>query len=218
MGVREAYVGEYASGKSECAINRAISLRGQGEQVTLVDLDLVEPFYTLRPLKEELEGLGLTIVAWNRREAPGPGEAGNILLPAARFALLQTGHVVLDVGCGAHGGRVLNLLEGYPHPDLRVYVVVNTARPLTATTAKIVEFVRTFDRVDGLINNSHLGDDTGLEVIRRGARIVGAAARVLRVPVVATAAEERFRDALGGRDRQGFPVLYLSRFMKKAYW
>ena len=39
----EAYVGEYASGKSENAVNRAVALHRQGRPVTLVDLDTVEP-------------------------------------------------------------------------------------------------------------------------------------------------------------------------------
>jgi Mrp family chromosome partitioning ATPase len=50
--VLEAYTGEYASGKSENAVNRAVELARQGRRVTLVDLDLVEPCYTLRPLKK----------------------------------------------------------------------------------------------------------------------------------------------------------------------
>ena len=32
----EAYIGEYASGKSEIAINRALELHSQGRQVSLV--------------------------------------------------------------------------------------------------------------------------------------------------------------------------------------
>lgn len=45
----EAYIGEYASGKSENAVNRALALAEQGRKVTLVDLDLVEPVYTASP-------------------------------------------------------------------------------------------------------------------------------------------------------------------------
>ena len=60
--VVEAYVGEYASGKSELAINRALELKNQGRMVTLVDLDTVEPFYTLRPVKKMLEEKGLVII------------------------------------------------------------------------------------------------------------------------------------------------------------
>ena len=59
--VIEAYVGEYASGKSENAVNRAVSLHRQGRKVTLVDLDTVEPCYTLRPIKKELEEIGTSI-------------------------------------------------------------------------------------------------------------------------------------------------------------
>ena len=60
----EAYIGEYASGKSEVAINRSLELKSQGRQVTLVDLDTVEPFYTLRPLKNKLESQGLNVISF----------------------------------------------------------------------------------------------------------------------------------------------------------
>lgn len=59
----EAYIGEYAGGKSEISINRALELKSQGRDVKLVDLDLVEPFYTLRPIKNQLEERGLEVIA-----------------------------------------------------------------------------------------------------------------------------------------------------------
>ncbi len=49
MYIGEAYVGEYASGKSEVAINRARQLAQRQEKVTLVDLDLMEPFLIQPP-------------------------------------------------------------------------------------------------------------------------------------------------------------------------
>src|SRR5690606_12288002 len=73
--VLEAYVGEYASGKSENAINRGCQLARSGRRVRLVDLDLVEPFYTLRPLKRRLEREGLEVLAWETSELVGLGEA-----------------------------------------------------------------------------------------------------------------------------------------------
>ena len=87
MRIMEAYVGEYASGKSEVAINRALSLLGGELSVTLVDLDLVEPFYTLRPLKRELEGMGLNVIAWETQDVLGFGETGSLLMPQMRWAL-----------------------------------------------------------------------------------------------------------------------------------
>lgn len=217
--VIEAYVGEYASGKSENAVNRALELARLGRRVTLVDLDLVEPFYTLRPLKRELEAAGVAVLAWETREAEGLGEAGNILKPAVRWALRRPGDVVFDVGYGATGVRVLNLVEGArDSPDLKIYAVINIARPLTATVSDIVEHVRSLGRVDGLINNSHLGEETDAAFVRKGAEVVGAAAAVLGLPVVATAVAEELAPCVGDLTGLGHPVRVLHRFMPCAFW
>jgi hypothetical protein len=216
--LQEAYVGEYASGKSENAINRALSLLGGGQPVTLVDLDLVEPFYTLRPLKDELIAKGLDVIAWQTRETIGLGEAGSILLPQARWALKREGHVILDVGYGVHGTRSFNLLEGYGESCLQVLAVVNVARPMTASVPDIVDYLRSFEHIDGLINNSHLGDDTDLDIIQRGVEIVSEVSSILGVPVAATSVDECFRDSFGSCDQRGNPVRFLHRYMPHAFW
>lgn len=218
MRILEAYVGEYASGKSENAINRALSLLGGQVPVTLVDLDLVEPFYTLRPLKKELEELGLRVVAWETKETLGLGEAGSVMKPEMRWVLRQPGHVILDVGYGVSGSRVFNLLEGYADMPLKVLAVINVARPMTASVDDILHYLDGFERLDGLINNSHLGDETDLAIIREGVEIVSEAAEILGVPMVATAADERFRTELGDSDHRGHPIRYLKRFMERAFW
>lgn len=218
MSVQEAYVGEYASGKSENAINRAIGLLGLGGPVTLVDLDLVEPFYTLRALKKELTGMGLDVIAWDTREALGLGEAGSILLPEMRWVLKRPGHVILDVGYGVSGSRIFNLLEGFAGSALQVIAVVNVARPATATLEDILAYLKGYERIDGLINNSHLGDETDLEIIRLGTDLVSEAAAILGVPVVATSVDERFRGIIGSSDHRGNPVRFLQRFMQRAFW
>jgi hypothetical protein len=215
----EAYVGEYASGKSENAVNRALALTRFGRRVTLADLDLVEPFYTLRPLKRELEAAGVTVLAWETRETEGLGEAGNILRPEVRWALRRPGDVILDTGYGASGVSVLNLVDGvWRDPDLKIYAVINIARPLTATVTDIVEHVRALGSVDGLINNSHLGEDTEISFVREGAGIVTAAAEILGVPVVATAVMEELAPLVGERDWFGRPVRVIRRFMPRAFW
>jgi hypothetical protein len=214
----EAYVGEYASGKSEVAINRALDLRDSGEKVTLVDLDLVEPFYTLRPLKQRLTDMGLDVIAWESRETLGLGEAGSTLRPDMRWVLTKPGHVILDVGYGVAGSRIFNLLEGFAVSALQVLAVVNIARPMTATAADIVAYLKGFDPLHGLVNNSHLGDETDLEIIRQGVEKVSEAGRLLNIPVVATTVAESFLPVMGERDHRGNPVRYLKRFMQQAYW
>ena len=211
-------MGEYASGKSENAVNRALDLVRAGRRVTLVDLDVVEPFFTLRPIKRKLEALGLQVVA-REHHILGVGETGVPLPAEAKWALRREGDVILDVGYGAYGARTLNLVEGADRdPDLRVLAVVNVARPMTATVEDVVAHVRELGRVDGLINNTHLGEETTVELVQEGARLVTAAARLLGVPVVATSVVKELAPLLGERDVMGNPVRALERFMPRAFW
>lgn len=219
--VVEGYVGEYASGKSELAVNRAVDLFNSGHpRVTLVDFDLVEPCYTLRPLKKKLSKLGISVLAWDTRDTIGLGETGNILRAENRWALRRAGDVILDIGYGVEGARTLNLLEGArEEAGLQVLAVVNIARPMTSCVKDIVDYVHGLGMVHGLINNSHLGDDTDLRIIRDGAIIVSEAARLLQLPVVATTVLKKFALELGQVDAAGNPVRVLSeRYMLESFW
>ena len=215
----EAYIGEYASGKSENAVNRALWLMKQGRNVTLVDLDIVEPFYTLRPIKKKLEDMGITVLAWESRKTMGLGEAGNIIKPELRWVLKRAGDLILDVGYGVEGAKTLNLIHGVDdNPYLKIYAVVNASRPMTSTSEDIVDYVRSLGRVDGIVNNTHLGSDTDIEVIQNGTKIVDKASRVLNMPVVFTTAEKKHQLLLGDVDYAGNHVFYIERFMPETFW
>lgn len=215
----EAYVGEYAAGKSEVAVNRALELAREGEPVTLVDLDTVEPCYTLRPLQEELEPAGIHVVAWETHRTLGLGEAGGVLKAEARWALRRPGHVVFDVGYGVGGAKALNLVEGVEQERwFNVLAVINASRPLTATVEDIVAHVRDLGPVHGLINNTHLGSETTAAVAQAGAALVAAAGRSLGIPVVATTAPAAVAAEIGPYDLAAHPVRPLQRFMPHAFW
>ena len=62
MRVVEVYAGAYASGKSETSINRARQFAKINKPVTLVDLDTVEPAYTLRPIAKDLRETGINVI------------------------------------------------------------------------------------------------------------------------------------------------------------
>ena len=57
----EVYTGTYASGKSETSINRALQYVKENKEITLVDLDTVEPAYCMRPIIGELEERGIKV-------------------------------------------------------------------------------------------------------------------------------------------------------------
>ncbi len=215
----EAYIGEYASGKSEVAINRALELHSLGRKVKLVDLDLVEPFYTLRPIKSRLEERGLEVVALETRGTVGLGETGSLLLPEMKWALKSGGDVIFDVGYGVGGATALNLVEGASEERaLKRIVVLNIARPITGSVEEIIEFVQSLGEVDGLINNSHLGQETDIEIIQEGVELVTKAAGHLGVPVIATTVAREFSHLVGERDQMNNPVKIIDLFMHNAYW
>ena len=218
--IAEGYVGEYASGKSEVAINRAISLLEEGRKVTLADLDFVEPFYTLRPIKKKLTEMGIEVVAWDTADTFGLGETGSLMKPEMRWVLKRPGDIVLDIGYGVEGYKILNLIEGaLEDKDLNMFAVINIGRPMTANVEDIVDYVKTLGPIQGLINNAHLGHDTTVEFVQEGARITTEAAGILGLPVIATYIERRFANEVGKKtDCMGNPVRFLDRYMVEALW
>ncbi len=215
----EAYVGEYASGKSENAVNRAIDLCRRGLPVTLVDLDTVEPVYTIRPIKKELEAMGMNVVAWETRDTVGLGEAGSVIKGSMRWVLRRPGNIIMDVGYGVHGARIFNLIEGaFENPHLKIIAVINMSRPFTSTVENILEYVATLGRVDALLNNTHMAEETTAEIVQKGAAGVAEAARILGLPVVATSAVREVADKIGPVDAAGNLVWPLERIMPRTFW
>lgn len=162
---------------------------------------------------------GLDVVAWQTHETLGLGEAGSTVKPEMRWVLRREGDIILDIGYGVEGAKTLHLIEGaWGNPDLRINVVLNIARPMTSTVADIVEYVRELGPVHGLINNSHLGDETNLEIIQEGAQVIAQAAASLGIPVIATTVDQKFAESFGPQNELGQPVRYLNRMMPKAFW
>ncbi len=214
----EAYVGEYASGKSEIAINRAIELENQGRSVTLVDLDTVEPFYTLRPLKRKLEEKGINLIAFSREDSFGLGETGAMLNPRARWALMHEGDIILDVGYGASGIKILNLVEGAEESqELKIIAVVNYTRPMTNSREKIKEYLIGLGRIDAVIANTHLAGETTVDLIKRGNQEIIKAAREMGIPVVYMAVEKKLESLINLEEFE-VPVKFIKRYMPDAMW
>jgi hypothetical protein len=96
--------------------------------------------------------------------------------------------------------------------------VINVSRPVTDAVDKIIDYVRSLERVDGLINNTHLGDETTMAIVEEGARTASEAAGRLGLPVVATSVTEAIGRQLGVADCMGNPVRLIRRYMPEAFW
>jgi hypothetical protein len=130
--------------------------------------------------------------------------------------------VVLDLGGDPVGARVMASLAGAMRPDdYSSFFVLNSRRPFTATVAAAREMMTGIAdaagiKVDRIVVNSHLVDETTPAVIEEGialgeelARATGAEIAFVVVP---RALLDRF-DAAGCR----YPVMVLDRLMLKPW-
>ncbi|HWP97253.1 MAG TPA: hypothetical protein VN426_10445 [Syntrophomonadaceae bacterium] len=214
----QAYVGEYASGKSEMAINQALELSQAGRLVTLVDLDTVEPFYTLRPLREYLQERGLQMIGLAREDSFGLGETGAMLNPQARWVLRREGDIIMDIGYGVQGARTLNLVEGADlSSELQIIAVINYSRPMTNSPERIKEYIESLGRVDAIVANTHLGDETTVELIHQGNLVIYYIAQTMEIPIAYAAVDRKF-EGLIDPSFDNIPIKYITRYMPGAIW
>ena len=220
----EVFAGAYASGKSETSINRARQFAQNGEKITLVDLDTVEPAYTLRPIANELEKNGINVIT--QPDNFGLGEAASYITPAQVNCLSSDGNIIIDVGYGAGGLDILDIITNIDkEKDLRIYLVVNTSKFETSTVDNIVEYVtfseglekRPWKKFSGIVSNTHFGDETTKEDIINGYGKLKKAAEIINLPIIAIGVPENLA-AEFDNVYDGVEIWVYKRMMPKAFW
>lgn len=212
-------VGHFGAGKSEISLNLAFGWRQRGVDVTLVDLDLVKPYFRSRLLREEMAAQGIHVVLPedDRVFADLP-----IVVPEARAVAASAGRngrkSIVDVGGAGVGSRVLGSVPALADPATTdILFVVNGSRPFAETPDDIVRMVREIERaarvtVTGLVANTHLIDDTTPEVVAAGLRLAGDVSAATGLPVrfwAALADVARSHPELG----DGLPLLPMNRYI-----
>ena len=151
--VVEIYAGAYASGKSETSLNRARQYVMQNKPITLVDLDTVEPAYTLRPIANDLKQMGINVIT--QPDNFGLGEAASYVTPAQVNFLSNKGDIIVDVGYGAGGLDILDIVNNIEkETNLQAFLVVNTAisSPFNAVLTSPLDISAIFDKVSSEIS------------------------------------------------------------------
>ena len=226
MRTVEIYTGAYASGKSENAINRAISYIKENKEITLVDLDTVEPAYCMRPLEKQLREMGIDLIL--QSDYFGLGEAGSYVTNEQINCLKKTDKdIVIDVGYGVTGLDTLDILNDIDKEEnIKIYLVVNTSKFETRDVESILEYIqfnsgenaKPWKKISGLISNTHLGDETTIEDIKRGYEILKEVSKITKTPIVYISVDEKFKSEFLQNEFDGTPVKYLTRLIPKALW
>jgi len=190
------FTGHYGSGKSNLAVNYALSLREKGLKTALADIDIVNPYFRSADSRKELTEAGVRVVAL-------PFANTNVDLPALPseiYGLVERRdeYAVLDIGGDDRGALALGRFAPYilAENDYEMLFVANFYRPLTGTPEEALEVMREIEdaagiRATGLVNNSNLGMDTTAEDVERTEALIKALSARSGLPVVFTSYDER---------------------------
>lgn len=155
--------GHYGTGKTNLSINLALDCSRHGEDVTLVDLDVVNPYFRSADYAEVLTANGVEVV--------GPNFANTNLdtpsLPGAVRGVISGGsRVIVDVGGDDAGATALGVYSNTLRDvDPDVIYVINRYRSMTTHAEEAVEILGEIERTSRLkatciANNSHLKQGT----------------------------------------------------------
>ncbi len=207
-------VGNYGSGKTEVSVNLAVDRKQAGLDVSLADLDLVNPYFRSREARTQLDKLGIEVVLPSEQylQADLP-----ILSPVvAGLIKKKEGVVLLDVGGDDAGAMVLAALgDAFQNVPVQLLQVVNPMRPQTATIdgcLKIREEIETAANltITGLIGNANLITETGVEDIYRGYDFAAELSRESGLPLEFVTVARELRAAVDLK-RFACPVLTIVR-------
>jgi len=213
------FVGHFGSGKTEIVLNEAVRLAADGVAVTVADLDVVKPYFRSRSARQLLDeaGVRLLVPTGENVFADLP-----IIVPQIRSALREPGRrVILDVGGDDTGARVIgSFADAIPRDETECLLVLNFRRPSTPDPDRAVAMVRAIEQVGrlpvtGLVSNTHLLDETSVEVVMEGVRMAEETARLVGVPIRAvTVARGLAAELPAGLS---FPVVEMERIVRPPH-
>lgn len=186
------FTGGYGSGKTEIAVNYALKLAKEMNNVALIDLDIVNPYFRSREAAEILEAAGVKVVA-------PKGKLRTADLPALPGEIYQVLHdpntqVVIDVGGDDVGATVLGRFYSHIPKNYAMWLVMNPARPFQSEPEQVVSLARKIEQrsrqnITGIINNSNLLYETNSKYIEDNYPIIQETARLMALPIVFSAVD-----------------------------
>ena len=210
-------MGGFGSGKKEIAINYSIFCRKKYNQVAIVDLDIVNPYFRTREVKDFLNLKGIKVIVPEGKMT----YADLPLISPEIKGLIQNSdyHLILDVGGDDVGSVVLGNFEYFiKESNYEMLLVVNSYRPFTQNLAQIMQTAQEIEnssrlKITGIISNPNLSIQTNENIIRKGHNLIRQAAQKLNLPIRFICIDKRFSQRIKSENYDE-PIFYINRFMK----
>ncbi|MDR2493343.1 MAG: hypothetical protein LBD25_07825 [Coriobacteriales bacterium] len=172
FGALTVVVGHYGSGKTNLALNIALLLARRSNNASVIDLDIVNPYFRTSDYGNELAASTVDVLGpvYGASNLDSPS-----LMPGIDVRIRTASKespVVVDVGGDPDGARALARFEPQlaAHRDCAVLGVVNFCRPETAAPDDALAVLRGIEKASGtrvthLVCNTHLKDHTTAETV-----------------------------------------------------
>lgn len=190
--------GHYGTGKTNLSVNLAVDAARAGNKVTLIDMDVVNPYFRSSDHKEMLEGLGVNVIA--------PAYANTNLeasfVTAEMSGAIGEGMTIIDVGGDDAGATVLGrFAKDVQNVDYDMWYVINRYRSMVADADRSVNMLHLIEDASGLkatgvVNNSHLKEETTLEMILGSLNYAERTSEAAGVPLIFTTCPRSMTDKL----------------------
>lgn len=191
-------MGHAGVGKTNVALHLSLTMAAEGLSVTVADLDTVNPYFRTSDYKDLLDDAGVRLVApvFARTTLDTPSLTGELDAVIEGVVTDPRRRLVIDVGGDDDGATTVGrFAPRLTAAGAEVLYVVSAMRALTPTAADAAEMLPDIEghahlRATGVLNSTNLSTETDLDVVRRGRAFASECARLLGLPLVATAVPE----------------------------
>ena len=194
-------IGHFGSGKSEFSLNIAFNEAAKGKKITLVDLDIVNPYFRTAERHEEIQKAGIRLLmpsfVTSGVEIPA--------LPAEIYSAFNDDSdlVIFDVGGDAAGavalGQYYRFFSRIEKENLEVTYVFNARRPLSLDLESNLDIIQSIEiasriGIDNIINNTNLSQETTVRDLIDGYELAKQISDKTKLPVRNTISTEKILD------------------------
>ena len=169
------FMGHYGSGKTFVSVGYAIALKKSFSNVSIYDMDIVNPYFRTIDAKKILTEHDIDLVVSDFAQT-------NVDLPSVNPGAYKmtddlSSYAVVDVGGDDRGALALGRFSKkiIDENNYDVLWVVNPFRPETADVESALNIKREIEKVallkfTGIVNNANLGNETTVKDVIKGYR------------------------------------------------
>ncbi len=205
------FAGHYGSGKTNIAVNYAVTLAAEGKKTCIADLDIVNPYFRTADSKKELAEAGVHLIqpqfANTNVDLPA--------LPAEAYRLItdKDSYGIMDIGGDDRGAYALGRYTPaiVDEDNYRMIFVANCYRPLTRTPEDALEVMREIEaacslKFTDIVNNSNLGNETTGETVLASLPFIEELSSISALPVFLHTVKQDLSESVSQKIQNVLPL------------